>query len=184
MGFYIIYLFISQKNGHASVRLFVKLKTGGFVMGIIYVIVQAMGVTKLSIMISMWSWLLSVLGMWKIFSKAGERPWKALIPFYNEYTETKLAWSGRVYFIILALSLGMVLASVFMDRTSGISGTIWLIFYGICIAGGLIYNIKKCSRLSKCFGKGNLFALGLIVIPPLFRLLLGYGDEQYRRELS
>lgn len=153
-------------------------------MGIISVIVKIMGVTKLSVMISMWSWFLSVLGMWKIFSKAGERPWKALVPFYNEYIETRLAWNGRAYFIILALSLGMIIASVFMDRTTGIFETMWLILYGLCIAGGLIYNIKKCSRLAKCFGKGNLFAVGLIVIPPLFRLLLGYGDERYTRPIS
>ena len=150
-------------------------------MGIISVIIQILGVNKLSVMLRMWSWFLSVLGMWKMFGKANERPWKALIPFYSDYIETKIAWSGRVYFIILTLSAGMTLASVMLDRTTGTAQTIWLILYGVCIAAGLIYNIKKCARLAKAFGKSAMYAAGLVIIPPLFRLLLGYGDERYRR---
>jgi hypothetical protein len=29
--------------------------------------------------------ILSVIGMWGIFEKAGEKGWKVLVPFYNWY---------------------------------------------------------------------------------------------------
>ena len=37
---------------------------------------------------------LSVIGNWLIFSKAGEHPWAALIPFYNSYVLHRMTW-GR-----------------------------------------------------------------------------------------
>ncbi|MBR1762543.1 MAG: hypothetical protein IJ731_04170, partial [Eubacterium sp.] len=34
--------------------------------------------------------ILSIIALWKIFEKAGEAGWKAIIPFYNAYTLVKI----------------------------------------------------------------------------------------------
>ena len=48
-------------------------------------------------------------GLWKIFEKAGERGWKALIPFYNMYAWLKVLqrpawWLIFVFMPFLAYS--------------------------------------------------------------------------------
>ncbi|MEG2834165.1 MAG: DUF5684 domain-containing protein [Ruthenibacterium sp.] len=37
-----------------------------------------------------------------------------------------------------------------------------------------------CSCLSSAFGKGNGFAIGLILLNPLFTLMLAFGDAKYQ----
>jgi hypothetical protein len=39
------------------------------------------------IVISVITFLIRVICRWRIFNKAGEKGWKALIPVYNTYTE-------------------------------------------------------------------------------------------------
>lgn len=42
-------------------------------------------------------YLLVVIGAWKMFEKAGEAGWKAIIPIYNMYIVFKFAWQ-TMYF--------------------------------------------------------------------------------------
>ena len=48
---------------------------------------------------------IAVISWWRIFSKAGEAGWKAIIPFYNMYTAYKLFWKKAIFFIMLALGV-------------------------------------------------------------------------------
>ena len=43
----------------------------------------------------------------------------------------------------------------------------------------IIYTIMLCHRLAKSFGKGFLFTLGLLLLPNIFTLILGFGGSQY-----
>ena len=43
--------------------------------------------------------ILTVIGYWGVFCKAGEKGWKVLIPFYNEYLLFKIAWKPSVCLI-------------------------------------------------------------------------------------
>jgi hypothetical protein len=36
--------------------------------------------------------VLAIIGMWKVFEKAGEPGWAAIIPFYNSYVLFKITW--------------------------------------------------------------------------------------------
>ena len=40
--------------------------------------------------------ILTVIGYWGVFCKAGEKGWKVLIPFYNEYLLYKIAWKPSI----------------------------------------------------------------------------------------
>lgn len=40
--------------------------------------------------------ILTVIGYWGVFCKAGEKGWKVLIPFYNEYLLFKIAWKPSI----------------------------------------------------------------------------------------
>ena len=43
----------------------------------------------------------------------------------------------------------------------------------------LALHIKESLLLARCFGKGTGFGVGLILLAPIFRLILGFGDAKY-----
>lgn len=95
--------------------------------------------------------ILLVVAFWKIFQKAGEPGWKSIIPFYNLYTMCKIIW-----------------------------GTGWLFFLFIIPIVSFIFYIMSAYRLAKVFGKGMGYTLGIIFLPNVFTLILGFGNAQYR----
>ena len=42
--------------------------------------------------------ILFVIGMWKMFAKAGEPGWASIIPFYNLYVLFKITWAKEPNF--------------------------------------------------------------------------------------
>ena len=95
--------------------------------------------------------ILLIVAWWKVFNKAGEAGWKAIIPIYNTYTLVKIADGKGIKFLLLLIPI--------VD---------------------IIYGIMLANRLSKAFGKSTGFTLGLIFLSPIFMLILGFGDAQYQ----
>jgi cobalamin synthase len=73
-----------------------------------------------------------VAGLWGIFTKAGQEGWKAIIPIYNMIVLLKIA--GRPWWWVLLLIVPIV---------------------------NIVIVILWYSSLSKSFGKGTGFTLGL-----------------------
>lgn len=92
-----------------------------------------------------------IAAMWKVFEKAHQPGWAAIIPIYNLYIMTKIAgkpgWWVLMFFIPL-------INYIFV---------IWL------------YNM-----ISKSFGKDEGFTVGLVLLGIVFWPILGFGSAQYR----
>ncbi|WP_368197806.1 DUF5684 domain-containing protein, partial [Blautia wexlerae] len=43
----------------------------------------------------------------------------------------------------------------------------------------VIISIMYSIKLARAFGRGTGFAIGLIFLPPIFMLILGFGDDRY-----
>ncbi len=86
----------------------------------------------------------------KIFTKAGRAWWEAIIPIYNIFIYLKIA--GKSYWGVLWLCIPIV-----------------NIFYGISVT----------HALSKKFGHGVGFTLGLLFLGIIFLPLLAFGKSQY-----
>lgn len=117
--------------------------------------------------------VLVIIATWKIFTKAGEKGWKCLIPVYNLYILYKLTWRPLM-FIPVILLLG------FFGGSMNYPDAIWLVLAG-CLAGivgGVLYIIGL-NQLSKSFGKGKLFTVGLWLLAPIFYMILGFGKAEY-----
>lgn len=91
-----------------------------------------------------------VAGYWKVFTKAGEPGWTALIPLYNWLVLTRIARLPEWWFFLLFVPL-------------------------LNIAAYLNINIE----LAKQFGKDAGYGLGLTFLPYIFYPKLGFGDEVY-----
>jgi hypothetical protein len=95
--------------------------------------------------------LLVIVAMWKVFAKAGEPGWASIIPIYNIYIWCKIV--GRPWWWILLMLIPFV---------------------------NFIVAIILCIDLSKSFGKGVGFGLGLAFLGIIFFPILGFGSAQYQ----
>ena len=91
-----------------------------------------------------------LIGLWKVFTKAGQPGWGCIIPIYNAYLLIKIA---------------------------GKPGW-WLILFFIPIVN-LVMAILVSLAVAKAFGKGGGFGVGLFLLPFIFYPMLGFGDAQY-----
>ena len=116
-------------------------------------------------------YVLLAIAYWKIFEKAGEPGWKALIPFYNTDSQYKFTWNPNMFWIVLVCSLlGGVLGS-----TEGALSYVGTLF---TLASAII-NIIAANKLSKAFGHGVGFTIGLFFLNPIFMLILAFSSDEY-----
>ncbi len=114
--------------------------------------------------------ILFIATNWKIFSKAGKPGWGALIPFYNTYIMSDIAFGNLSYFIAVMVSWGVSL-------TGGFSGS--SILTNIAGLASLVLYVIYCVKISKAFGKSGGFAVGLVLLPFIFFPILGFGSAEY-----
>jgi hypothetical protein len=95
--------------------------------------------------------LLLVASLWKVFVKAGEPGWAAIIPIYNILVLLKIAGKPAWWFILMLIPI-----------------VNFVVFIIVSIA------------LAERFGKGTGFGLGLSFLGIIFFPILGFGDSQYR----
>ena len=87
---------------------------------------------------------MSIAGLWMIFVKAGRQGWESLLPFYNLFVLFQILYGeGTKAFLLL------------------------IPFYNIYIA------IRLWVDLARYFGKSAGFAVGLLLMSPVFLLILG-----------
>ena len=99
-------------------------------------------------------YILTVIACWKIFTKAGEAGWKALIPVYNAYILYKISNVSFVFWLLIpAICMGVVSAIAGNVSNDGLKTILNLVYYAIEI---VIYA-KISSALAKAFGKGTGF---------------------------
>ena len=101
--------------------------------------------------------VLQIIGMWKIFSKAGEKGWKSIIPIYNVITLLKICGISPWFIFIYLASI--------------------IPFIGWIAV--LLFTIYQNYCLSKSFGKEAGFTVGLLFLQPIFLMILGFGSANY-----
>ncbi len=115
--------------------------------------------------------IIAIVACWKIFNKFGEPGWKSLIPFYNWYILYKYSWNPTMFWVVLISTLVSVTLAMF----GGVLGALGILM----ILATCVIPIIRYYKLSKCFGHGILFTLGLLFLRPIFLSILGFGDDQY-----
>lgn len=120
--------------------------------------------------------LIQILCYYKILGKMGKRKYCAIIPMLGDMEmSTDLFWDMGSFWRPAAVCIAMFLTSRYlgMDTVYGIvMAFVALVVYGV-------FLIRLYWRLAKQFGKGRLFALGLILIPLIFLAILGFGKSVY-----
>lgn len=97
--------------------------------------------------------ILSIIGLiilWTIYEKAGEPGWAAIVPIYNLVVFLRIVGRPTWWLILLLIP--------------GINAIIGILLY---------------LDLAKVFGQGTGFAVGLILLSPIFLAILAFGDAKY-----
>ena len=120
--------------------------------------------------------LLQIIANWRIFIKAGEDGWKSIIPIYGDYISYKIAWQPAYFWLTLVLGIvSSCLQGTLETNDSLMISMIIVLIKIILVIISIMYSIK----LARAFGRGTGFAIGLIFLPPIFMLILGFGDDRY-----
>ena len=134
-------------------------------------------------------WILQIIANWNIFTKAGEAGWKSIIPIYGDYVSYKIAWQTSYFW--LSFILGIVVSCISEADPAGdnmlsyvsnanLNESMFLSLIVILLKIALtVINIMYCVKLARAFGRGIGFAIGLILLQPIFLLILGFGSDQY-----
>lgn len=91
---------------------------------------------------------LSIVAMWKIFVKAGEEGWAAVVPFYNLYILYKITWGNGLMFLLLLIPIA-----------------------------NIVIHIITMVKLSRAFGKGGGWACGLIFLNTIFICIMAFSND-------
>lgn len=94
--------------------------------------------------------ILGIIADWKIFEKAGVAGWMSIIPFVNLYQLFKIAW-----------------------------GNGWLFLLELIPIVNIVVLILLYVKLARAFEQPGVFAVGLIFLPSIFLMILGFGSSRY-----
>jgi len=111
-------------------------------------------------------YVLIVIGLWKVFVKAGHPGWAAIIPFYNIYIWVQIA--GRPTWWFWVILAGALLGWI------PIIG--WLLIIGIWVM-----SLFLALDVAKNFGQGTGFGILLWLFSGIMYLVLGFGNYQYQQ---
>lgn len=141
------------------------------------------------------TWILTAVCWWRIFAKANTAGWKALVPFYCDYTRFKIAGQKSWYWGYLLITIGKSISSVtaiiilignvielIVNGTFNGSGiemkatswgfTIFILIFDVCIG--------RC--IAKKFGKSIGFGVGLGLLPIVFAPMLAFGKAEFQEK--
>lgn len=119
-------------------------------------------------------YIILVIGLWKVFEKAGEEGWKALIPFYNFYILFKISGMPMLFW----LQMGCTAVAGVIYFVSKLLFFLYPIGW-IFTIGAFVIQLLMWTNLSKAFGHGLGYAIGLWLLNPVFIILLGFGSSRY-----
>jgi hypothetical protein len=95
--------------------------------------------------------IISIIGMWKVFVKAGKPGWAAIIPIYNFIVQCEIV--GR---------------------------PLWWVLLGFIPFVNIVISLIIAIDTAKVFGKSPAFGvLGLWLFSVIGYIVLGFGDASY-----
>ena len=94
--------------------------------------------------------VITIVALWRIFTKAGEPGWGSLVPFYNLYLLFKISWGNGWLFLLAFVPIVNVVVSL-------------IAYYKLCVA----------------FGHGVGFFFGILFLNPIFMMIMAFDSSEY-----
>jgi len=132
--------------------------------------------------ISIAIFVLLIIAYWKMFTKAGEKGWKAIIPIYNEYVAFKLAWKDGaknfwIYFIasiVMSALSGGFTTSATNGSLADANPVLALLAFAASIVM-LVWYIRFLIKQAHAYNKGTGCGILAIFFPNIMTLFYGFA---------
>lgn len=157
-----------RPNKHGADKMIIE--------GLIELLKEEKGLFITAVTLTFVYYVFLTLAEWRLFAKAGEKSWKALIPFYNLFVSHHLIGMRHIWFV---LDIIFWAADIFMEVFRIVPVWVEDAFFSIAIVLTLISEIIHIMKLCYCYTKSELFGIGLFLVPPLFSMILAYGKSEY-----
>ena len=105
----------------------------------------------------------------KILKKAGLPGWMGFVPYLSTVKLFDICWEVKYGLITLII---LTFSSFFSFLFFGIPTAIMNVY-------SVVLYVNMCLRLAKSFGKSGGFAAGLIILPFVFLMILGFDKSEY-----
>ena len=155
------------------------------------------GMSAISDLIRIAIAILGIIGMWKMFDKAGENGWGALIPYYKDYLLFKIAefknwfWGYLIGQIVTTIAAIVFFIYIFVAIAAGFSGeykdsySLILGFSFIAMVGVGIFlfvvRIMRAIKITKAFNISGGYAVGIIFLPGIFYFVIGISKTMFHK---
>lgn len=106
--------------------------------------------STLSSIISLALSVLLIVSYWKMFQKAGQPGWKAIVPLYNGYTLTSLVFSSGWFFLLAIIPIA-----------------------------NIVFYCMLCVRLARAYGRGTGFGVLTIFFPYVCFPIIAFSSNYY-----
>jgi hypothetical protein len=103
-------------------------------------------------------WVVSIVAMWKLFVKAGQPGWAAIVPIYNLVVLLQVAGMPLWWLAVLVLAFVPLVGFI----------------------AALAFNIMVGMNVGRKFGKSDAWGIVLNGIFGIGYLILGFGSAKYQ----
>ena len=157
------------------------------------------GMSAFSNLVRLTFFILTIIGLWNMYIKAGEPGWAALIPFYRTYVLYKISDMKKLFWLHLGCIIASMVVfiftfvsfwSLFISSISGgfsesdvmtwLSGMFvaWFVVM-VCAIISLVLRIMNVIKLTGVFNLSGGYAVGLFFLPAIFYMILGLSKNIY-----
>lgn len=111
------------------------------------------------------SYILSVIGLWKMFRKTEKPGWAALIPIYNTYMLCNITgispWWLLIYWVSVIISIFIPILGILTSFVNA------------------YFSLLLAVSIARSFSRQDAYAIGLFLLPCVFYIVFGFDDSKY-----
>jgi len=127
-------------------------------------------------------YLLTGIGLWKMFVKADEPGIAGLIPFWNVFVMVKLAGKPQWWAIFITAGglMGTLGSLISIIPLIGLISIVLVPLSFLMAPVSMVLFLLICLGLAEVYGQGAGFGIGMFFLGFIFFPILGFGDAEYQ----
>lgn len=128
--------------------------------------------------------LVSIVGLWKMFEKAGYAGWKSLIPILNVYIMFEISGNKKLFPVLIVSDIVYLISMIWRsviyasDPSASSPFLTALAVLGVISAVVMfIVVLKMLAGLAVAFGQGMLWFFLLLFFAPIAFVIMGFSSS-------
>jgi hypothetical protein len=125
--------------------------------------------------------IVSIIALWRVFTKAGEHGWAVLVPVYGLVVMLRIAVRSP-WWVVAALAPSLLALASLANRTwmLGSNAVLFVLLALVCLVAEGIVALLIGIGIARAFGRSTRFGVvALTLVPIVGYCLLGFGGARY-----